>query len=230
MFLIGIPSDKIDHLIKSKLKSMDLFDVAKARVKTFSGGMKRRLSVAISTIGDPPVIFMDEPTTGMDPVSRRKAWNVIRKIKRNSSVILTTHSMEEADILSDKIGVIVDGQFKCIGTPLYLKNQFGEGYRITLVTDPKDTSKATDLMQDLIPSAKLVDESGGSLIFSVPIASIQDVSPVFKLIQKDTKYHEYSKLQELGSLVLDCGMSQTTLEEVSDLSKILILISEYRYL
>lgn len=99
----GVPADEIDKLIKSRLKSMSLYDVIKAQVKTFSGGMKRRLSVALSTLGDPPVIFMDEPTTGMDPVSRRKAWNVIRKIKRSSTVILTTHSMEEADILSDKI-------------------------------------------------------------------------------------------------------------------------------
>jgi ABC-type multidrug transport system ATPase subunit len=209
----GVPADQIDKLIKSRLKSMSLYDVIKAQVKTFSGGMKRRLSVALGTIGDPPVIFMDEPTTGMDPVSRRKAWNVIRKIKRSSTVILTTHSMEEADILSDKIGVIVDGQFKCFGTPLYLKNEFGEGYRINLVTDPDNVSEVRELMQEIIPSSTLVDESGGSLIFSVPISKITEISPMFKLIQKDSVITN-PRINELQDLIIDCGISQTTLEEV----------------
>lgn len=71
--------------------------------------MKRRLSVAISCIGDPQVIIMDEPTTGMDPVSRQQVWKLIQRMKKNRIIILTTHAMEEADVLSDRIAVIVDG-------------------------------------------------------------------------------------------------------------------------
>lgn len=70
-------------------------------MRTFSGGMKRRLSVGISSIGNPSVIFLDEPTTGMDPISKKFVWGLIKEIKRGKVVVLTTHSMEEADILSD---------------------------------------------------------------------------------------------------------------------------------
>lgn len=71
--------------------------------------MQRRLSVAIALIGDPKIVFLDEPTTGMDPVSRRKVWNLIEKVKRGRVTLLTTHSMEEADILGDKIAIMKDG-------------------------------------------------------------------------------------------------------------------------
>lgn len=97
----GIPDNLIPSITDKNLKSVNLKDVKKSRVSTFSGGMKRRLTVAIACIGDPEIVFMDEPTTGMDPVSRQNVWKLIQKLKKNRIVILTTHSMEEADILSD---------------------------------------------------------------------------------------------------------------------------------
>ena len=161
----GVPDDQIPEVVKDKLSAVNLFDVKKARTKTFSGGMKRRLTVAISCIGDPQIVFMDEPTTGMDPVSRRQVWNLIQELKSKRYVILTTHSMEEADVLGDRIAVIVDGEFKCIGTPLYLKNNFGDGYRITIVTEQSNVDKVTELMSKLVPTARILDESGGSIVF-----------------------------------------------------------------
>ncbi len=100
--------------------------------------MKRRLSVAISVIGNPKIIFLDEPTTGMDPVSRRDVWALIQDLKRDKTIILTTHAMEEADALADRIAVVVDGKLKCIGTPLNLKNTYGEGYIINMICDYND--------------------------------------------------------------------------------------------
>jgi len=100
-------------------------------------------------------------------------------------VILTTHAMEEADVLSDRIAVIVDGRFKCVGTPLYLKNNFGDGYRINIVVKELGTERRVqELMEFIIPSYKF-DESGGSMMFTVPIANISEVSPLFKLIEHD---------------------------------------------
>jgi len=93
--------------------------------------MKRRLSILLSTVGSPKVVFLDEPTTGLDPVNKRFIWSMIQKIKNDKAVILTTHSMEEADFLSDRIGVIVEGNFKCIGTPLDLKHSYGGGYLLS---------------------------------------------------------------------------------------------------
>lgn len=133
----GVPKGEgMDRSIDRLLESVGLLGVKNARVANFSGGMKRRLSVAIASIGNPRIIFLDEPTTGMDPVSRRDVWNLVQKLKKDKVVILTTHAMEEADILSDRIAVVCDGKLKCIGTPLYLKNTFGDGYRITLVIEP----------------------------------------------------------------------------------------------
>lgn len=77
-----------------------------AYVKTYSGGMKRRLSIAIASVGDPKIIYLDEPTTGMDPISKRFVWKLIEKLKKDKAIIMTTHSMDEADILSDRVVVI----------------------------------------------------------------------------------------------------------------------------
>ena len=132
----GVDPVDIEEMTDELLGSVGLMEVKHARVMNYSGGMKRRLSVAISSIGNPRIIFMDEPTTGMDPVSRRDVWNLIQRLKRNKVIVLTTHAMEEADILSDRLAVVCDGKLKCVGTPLYLKNAYGDGYRISLVCEP----------------------------------------------------------------------------------------------
>lgn len=131
----GVASDMIEEESLQLLKRVGLEDVKNAQVGSFSGGMKRRLSVAISVIGNPKIIFSDEPTTGMDPVSRRDVWSLIQDLKRDKTIILTTHAMEEADALADRIAVVVDGKLKCIGTPLNLKNTYGEGYIINMICD-----------------------------------------------------------------------------------------------
>lgn len=100
---------------------------------SLSGGNKRKLSVAIAMIGNPPIVFLDEPSAGMDPKARRFMWEIIAKIsteRKNSAVILTTHSMEEAEALSTGMGIMVKGQYKCFGTKQHIKNKFGTGYEV----------------------------------------------------------------------------------------------------
>ncbi|TMW86787.1 hypothetical protein EJD97_020884 [Solanum chilense] len=113
---------------KKLLADVKLDDVAEVRAGSYSGGMKRRLSLGIALIGDPKVLFLDEPTTGMDPITRRHIWSVIEAAKQGRSIILTTHSMEEADILSDRIGIMARGRLRCIGTSTLLKSRFGAGF------------------------------------------------------------------------------------------------------
>ena len=168
----GIKSKLIDSIIKSTLVDVGLWEVADNLVWTFSGGMKRRLSVAISGIGNPKIIIMDEPTTGLDPVSRRKVWELIQKLKKDRVVILTTHSMEEADVLSDKIAIIASGRFKWIGTQLSLKHQYGDGYRVTIICEPEDSFRVKNTIIRHIPDLKLKEENGGSLIFTIPTEKI----------------------------------------------------------
>jgi ABC-type multidrug transport system ATPase subunit len=93
----------------------------------YSGGMKRRLSFAVACIGDPRVLMLDEPTTGMDPMTRRFVWDYVHETKRRRVVLLTTHSMEEADALGDRIGIMSQGALVALGTSLHLKNKFGDG-------------------------------------------------------------------------------------------------------
>ena len=94
-----------------------------------SGGNRRKLSVAIATLGNPSIMILDEPSTGMDPGARRYMWNIISRIctkRRQSVVILTTHSMEEAEALATRIGIMVNGKFMCLGSIQHIKNKFGK--------------------------------------------------------------------------------------------------------
>lgn len=144
--------------------------------------MKRRLSVAISGIGNPRIIIMDEPTTGLDPVSRRKVWELIQKIKKDRVVILTTHSMEEADVLSDKIAIIASGKFKCVGTQLSLKHQFGDGYKMTVICDPENSFVVKNAILKDIPDSTLIEENAGSLFFTIPVDKIAESKAFFTLL------------------------------------------------
>lgn len=120
------------------MKDLDLFRFKNVNAGLLSGGNKRKLSFAIATLGNPAVIFLDEPSSGMDPESRRFMWNAISKFSgKNSknSVILTTHLMEEAEALGTRIGIMVNGSFQCLGSAQYLKNRFGKGFEIEIVTE-----------------------------------------------------------------------------------------------
>ena len=222
----GVQNEDIDEESEALLDQVGLLDVKNAQCGTFSGGMKRRLSVAISAIGNPRIIFFDEPTTGMDPVSRRNVWELMQSLKKDKTIILTTHAMEEADVLADRIAVVVDGRIKCVGSPLNLKNVYGDGYKVSLVCEPGNEVNAIKLMDQIAPSNKFVDDSGGSMIFTVPLSSTKEITPLFKLIEEvDEDIHDRSQIgsyatdedaliAKLKSHVSDCGISHSTLEEV----------------
>jgi ATP-binding cassette, subfamily A (ABC1), member 3 len=129
----GIPAEKRNELVEKKLVEMDLKQYEDKCAGTLSGGNKRKLSVAIAMLGNPPIVFLDEPSTGMDPEARRFMWDVITRIstkRKQSSIILTTHSMEEAEALSTKVAIQVDGQIQCIGSIQHIKSKFGQGYEV----------------------------------------------------------------------------------------------------
>eukprot|EP00488_Nonionellina_sp_1-RS-2012_P000732 TRINITY_DN1199_c0_g1_i1.p1 TRINITY_DN1199_c0_g1~~TRINITY_DN1199_c0_g1_i1.p1 ORF type:complete len:146 (+),score=34.61 TRINITY_DN1199_c0_g1_i1:165-602(+) len=95
---------------------------------TMSGGERRRLSLAIALIGGSQIVFLDEPTSGIDPENRRKMWDIIEQEKKKRCIILTTHYMDEADTLGDRIAIMSSGQIECCGSALYLKRLYGVGY------------------------------------------------------------------------------------------------------
>lgn len=192
--------------------------------------MKRRLSIAISGLGNPKIIIMDEPTTGLDPVSRRKVWELIQKLKKDRVVILTTHSMEEADILSDKIAIIAAGRIRCIGTQLSLKHEYGEGYTVSINCDLGNTDLVQKKISEYVPFCTLKEENGGSLKFSIPSDKITSSRSFFSLLEgnstkgSDTDFDDCPEvvpsmsqihsIEDIKPLIHDCGISHTTLEEV----------------
>ena len=132
----GIPANLRETVIEDCIKQMNLADHRKKPSGTLSGGNKRKLSVAVAIVGNPPIILLDEPSAGMDPEARRFMWSVVEKISqrdKKSAVILTTHSMEEAEALSTKMGIMVRGGiFRCFGSSQHIKNKFATGYELEI--------------------------------------------------------------------------------------------------
>ena len=102
------------------------------------------------------VVASQEPTTGMDPVNRRSVWKLIRELKQNRIVILTTHSMEEADALGDSIAILATGRLRAIGSPLFLKNRFGAGYSLNIIAAPERMQELRDMVHTHLPGAEIV--------------------------------------------------------------------------
>jgi ABC-type multidrug transport system ATPase subunit len=128
--LKGISPLMEDDMVTRALTDVDLLRKRKQKVKTLSGGMKRRLSVAISLVSDPKIIYLDEPTTGLDPDNRRKLWEILKKVKGHRAIIITTHAMEEAEELCDDIGIMSEGILRCYGNKTRLKTKYGVGYHL----------------------------------------------------------------------------------------------------
>lgn len=124
---------------QSMIDTFALAEVAKQRAKTLSGGMQRRLSIAMALISEPRILFLDEPTLGLDVIARRELWSVIRDLRGRVTMILTTHYMEEAEALSDRVAVMAKGALRAVGTPAELVERTGEkdfeDAFITLATD-----------------------------------------------------------------------------------------------
>ncbi|HYL68246.1 MAG TPA: ATP-binding cassette domain-containing protein [Candidatus Limnocylindria bacterium] len=122
--LYGVPPEKRERLIHDLLETVDLLKFRDALVRTFSGGMRRRLEIARGLVHSPKILFLDEPTTGLDPVSRTNVWEMIRSLREKGelTILLTTHYMEEADRLCDRIAIVDHGKLAALDTPTKLKD------------------------------------------------------------------------------------------------------------
>ncbi|CAE6916237.1 ABCA1 [Symbiodinium natans] len=129
----GIPSHAIKELCDQMMQDLSLSPHVDKLAMTLSGGNKRKLSLAIALMASPPLVFLDEPSTGVDPAARRLMWHVISAVstmRRESTVILTTHNMEEAEALCSRVGIMVGGRLRCFGSNQRLKARFGQGYQL----------------------------------------------------------------------------------------------------
>lgn len=122
-------------MVEKAIRDMDLTSYTDIRANNLSGGNKRKMSVAMALLGNPPLVFLDEPSTGVDPQAKRFMWNIVSKVstlRKKSAVIITTHSMEEAEALCTKMGIMVAGEFKCFGSSQHVKDKFGTGYELEI--------------------------------------------------------------------------------------------------
>ena len=119
--------------INQMLEDIGIADKRKSLSCKLSGGNKRKLSVAIALCGGSKFVLLDEPTAGLDIQARCQLWNILRNYKRDRIILLTTHYMDEADILGDRIGIMAKGKMTCLGSSMFLKNRFGVGYVMTIV-------------------------------------------------------------------------------------------------
>ncbi|KAJ3588548.1 hypothetical protein NHX12_012140, partial [Muraenolepis orangiensis] len=138
--LKGLTEEQVKIEIEQILKDTGLPHKRKSRSCTLSGGMQRKLSVALAFVGGSKVVILDEPTAGVDPYARRGIWDLLLNYRQGRTIILSTHHMDEADILGDRIAIISHGKLCCVGSSLYLKNQLGTGYYLTLVKKEPEPS------------------------------------------------------------------------------------------
>uniref|UniRef100_A0A4X2L2C1 ATP binding cassette subfamily A member 13 n=1 Tax=Vombatus ursinus TaxID=29139 RepID=A0A4X2L2C1_VOMUR len=199
--------------VNKTLQDVELTHHQHKHIRALSGGMKRKLSIGIAFIGNSNVVVLDEPTSGVDPCARRGIWDILLKYRAGRTLIFTTHHLDEAEVLSDRIAILQHGRLRCSGSPSSLKETYGHGLSLTLtkqpfileIQDAKDIDRVTSLIQIYIPQAFLKENGGNELTYAIP---------------KDTDKACFKGLfqaldQNLHHLHLTgYGISDTTLEEV----------------
>jgi len=222
--LKGVPPEQLQRLCYAAAEEVSLAGrgwITKA--KSLSGGMKRKLCVAIAFMGNPSIVYLDEPTSGMDPYSRRYVWNLLRGKKPGRAVVLTTHFMDEAELLADRIAIMASGKLNCCGSALFLKSRSGIGYTLTTVAaapedetdDAKKNNSALSLptcdtkalvkaIQDIVPEASVLNIAAGEVSMRLPLAAVAQFADLFETLEM--------KKASLG--ISGFGVAITTLEEV----------------
>ncbi|MEF2976617.1 ATP-binding cassette domain-containing protein [Subtercola sp. YIM 133946] len=199
--LLGL-SRKAARLKSSELlEQFGLTEAAKRPLKQFSGGMRRRLDLAASLIAQPPLIFLDEPTTGLDPRTRAQMWETIRElVTTGSTVLLTTQYLDEADQLADRIAVIDRGTVVAEGTPDDLKASVGSSSLQVRVADTKEVETARELIERVLGSTAVVSPEGSRL--TAPLERVEDVTDLLLA------------LRERGIELRELSVQKPTLDEV----------------
>ena len=201
--MYNVPKDIRDLRVKKLLDDLYLSEKADTVVSKLSGGMKRRLNLALSVIHEPEVVVLDEPSEGLDPQSRRVLWNYIRSMRdeEGKTVILTTHLMDEADQLSDRIAIIDHGKLIRLDTPENLKKEIGEGDIVDIkLSDISLNQNLIDLFTDQEDVISAVEVNGRIIIRA--LNAVGKLPMMMQIVEK------------LNARVADISIRQNTLEDV----------------
>jgi len=192
----GIKNAKVD--VDEILKEVDLSDQKYKKASKLSGGQKRKLCIGLAIIGSPKYIFLDEPTTGLDPLSRRKIWELLLKNKNGRVIFLTTHYMDEADILADRKLILNEGKIRCLGTSLYLKNHFKMNYELTAESADKDVVEEVILRHIpdavYVPSEDSLTKDGlvKSHVWKLPLENTSDFTALFDELESHSEVKKFA--------------------------------------
>jgi len=203
----GLRGAEIHQAISYLLKALQLEEHAQKGSEQLSGGNKRKLCVAMSMIGAPKLLFLDEPSTGMDPVARRYLWDLIRQVmkQRQGAMVLTTHYMQEAELVGDKLGILINGRFATIGDLSKLRQKFGE-YSIVIYQEKvgEYQREIEKMMKNNFSNSKLSENSNkNDLTYKVPLESMK-FSNIF---------NELENLKNQGK-IKDFTIFTSTLEQI----------------
>ncbi|XP_068921390.1 phospholipid-transporting ATPase ABCA3-like [Petaurus breviceps papuanus] len=194
-------TDEINYI----LSILNLENKRNTISKSLSGGMKRKVSIGIALIGGSKVVLLDEPTSGMDPVSRRATWDLLQSQKSKRTIVLTTHFMDEADLLGDRIAIMAKGELQCCGSSLFLKQKYGAGYHLVMVKEQHcKENEIEDLIHNHVLNASLESNIGAELSFLLPKENVHRFEALFEELEE--------RQAELG--ISSFGASVTTMEEV----------------
>ncbi|KAJ3259370.1 ATP-binding cassette sub- A member 5, partial [Borealophlyctis nickersoniae] len=212
----------IDARVEEVVRDVDLVDKRDALSKELSGGQKRKLSVGIALVGRPKILLLDEPTSGMDPFSRRKLWTHLSTTKHDRTTLLSTHFMDEADILADRKAILSRGRLQCLGTSLFLKKRFGIGYDLDVVHSSRGGVRETvdDLVTRFVNGARVVSEDAGRERGAASGGGEEDIVtrwelPAAEVDKFGALFEEMDRVCEGGQNgVVSYGVSMPTLEQV----------------
>ena len=201
--MYDVPKDELEKRVEKLLKDLFLTDKADTVVTKLSGGMKRRLNLAMAVVHQPEIVLLDEPSEGLDPQSRRVLWNYIRSLRddEGKTVILTTHLMDEADRLSDRIAIIDHGKLLKLDTPTNLKKEIGEGDVVEMkLSHPEKNPEVATLLSVMEDVHSAVEVDG-----TLNVRAMDAVGKLPKIIDA---------VEKAGCHVLDLSVRQNTLEDV----------------
>ena len=207
----GLSLRDMDAAISKMIESLEMTSKLHYPTGSLSGGQKRRLCVANALIGECKIVFLDEPTSGMDPFSRRALWKLIKEYQPGRCIVFTTHYMDEADILGDTVAVLSHGSLRVSGSPLFLKRRFGCGYTLSVLLPQIGTVDAQKSVDDVmakvrrhVPSAAIVMQEGQEVIINLSAESFASFPGMLLALDES----------RASSDIRDYGISLTSLEEV----------------
>jgi ABC-type multidrug transport system ATPase subunit len=209
--LRGIPPDDLQTTVLELLDQLTLTPYADKVSQSYSGGNKRKLSLGVALIGDPRVLFIDEASSGMDPAARRHMWELIGKVSRKRSTVLTSHSMEEAEALCTRVAIMVKGKMLCLGSVQHVKTKYLDGYTIDVhCTSGTPDSVVDGLVQDILaralPGSVLAERHGRFLRFDMSSLSRLGLGTTFRRLQELKEQDDWR--------VENYSISQCSLEQV----------------